>query len=259
VKLVIRTISESEFECELNGERRRCEEIDTVLEHQRHTVLRIQPYNKYMQIELPEAGLRVFFDGYAVNIKVSTIYRSEVCGMCGHYDYEESDEECELRTANNECVSRNSERQLASLFESYLIRDDTCQFDETLLSEDRHYKYQPLTWEDERYEHIEDIERRVYRDEEDEVRPIERTRVIEQSDEVCFSKRPLPECPRMTVTKQYKQGTVKVVYSCMPRNEQLAEEYLRLARRDEIVPTIENLPASFTQDEYVPVKCVRDE
>jgi hypothetical protein len=259
VKLVIRTISESQFECELNGERRRCEEIDTVLEHQRHTVLRVQTYNKYMQIELPEAGLRVFFDGYAINIKVSTIYRSEVCGMCGHYDYEESDEECELRTANNECVSRNSERQLAELFESYLIRDETCQFDETLLSEDRHYKYQPLTWEDERYEHIEDSERRVYRDEDEEVRPVERTRVIEQSDEVCFSKRPLPECPRMTKTKQYKQGTIKVVYSCMPRNEQLAEEYLRLASRDEIVPTVENMPASFTQDEYVPVKCVRDE
>jgi hypothetical protein len=259
VKLVIRSISESQFECELNGERRRCEEIDTVLEHQRHTVLRVQTYNKYMQIELPEAGLRVFFDGYAINIKVSTIYRSEVCGMCGHYDYEESDEECELRTANNECVSRNSERQLAELFESYLIRDETCQFDETLLSEDRHYKYQPLTWEDERYEHIEDSERRVYRDEDEEVRPVERTRVIEQSDEVCFSKRPLPECPRMTKTKQYKQGTIKVVYSCMPRNEQLAEEYLRLASRDEIVPTVENMPASFTQDEYVPVKCVRDE
>jgi hypothetical protein len=52
-----------------------------------------------------------------------------------------------------------------------------------------------------------------------EVSPVPRTLTIEQAHEICFSKAPVPKCPRHTMATSYKKGDAKVVYSCMERSD----------------------------------------
>ena len=95
--------------------------------------------------------------------------------------------------------------------------------------------------------------------------------MIEQGHEVCFSKKPVPKCAKYTHAIDYEQKVVKVTYTCIDRNEYevsavsllqphtiqhlQAEEYLRRAHRGEVIDEIADLPASFAQNEHVPLKC----
>lgn len=47
-------------------------------------------------MELPQ--IKIEFDGYMANIKMSESYKSQQCGICGHYDGERSNE---FRRADN--------------------------------------------------------------------------------------------------------------------------------------------------------------
>jgi hypothetical protein len=85
VKLIIRArqlSSSIELECELNGAASvPCVQLGELREHQ-HSVLRVEKLadEKYVRVILPEAGVRVFFDGLSANIKVSPVYTRSVCG-----------------------------------------------------------------------------------------------------------------------------------------------------------------------------------
>jgi len=81
--------------------------------------------------------------------------------------------------------------------------------------------------------------------------------VIEQGNQICFSKVPLPKCAHLTFPVSY-QPEKKVVYTCLSRNEPMAEVYQRRAERSsEILEEIKDLPASFTETELVPETCRR--
>lgn len=101
--------------------------------------------------------------------------------------------------------------------------------------------------------------------------PVPHTRVIEQGHEICFSKKPVLKCAKYTHPIDYEQKIVKVTYTCIDRNEYevsvvsllqphtiqhlQADEYLRRAHRGEVIDEIADLPASFAQNEHVPIKC----
>jgi len=272
VKLIIRgrqSSSSIELECELNGAAPvPCVQLSELREHQ-HTVLRVEKLadEKYVRVILPEAGIRVFFDGLSANIKVSPVYTRSVCGMCGDYNQEESfRNNCELRTAQKNCVSARNPRELKKLFLSYLVRsgsqDNTCTKNiDRYTNDNEHYEWKPTQWErsnEEQYSSLEESTKTVHRsNERTEVSPVLRTLTIEQAHEICFSKVAVPKCPRHTMPTSYKKGDAKVVYSCMERSDPQAEEFLRLLGQDrtKVISQVRDLPASFSQSERVPAKC----
>jgi len=272
VKLVVRARQSSssiDLECELNGASPvPCAQLGEQREHQ-HTVLRVEKLSeeKYVRVILPEAGVRVFFDGLSANVKVSPIYTRSVCGMCGDYNQEESfRSNCELRTAQKECVSARNPVELKKLFVSYLVRtgsqDNQCTKNiDRYTTDNEHYEWKPTQWEqsnEEQYSSLEESIQTVQRsNERTEIKPVPRTLTIEQAHEICFSKAPVPKCPRHTVPTSYKKGDQKIVYSCLERSNPQAEEFLRLLgqQRTKVINEVRELPASFSQSERVPVKC----
>jgi ribosomal protein L17 len=239
VKLIIRSVEENQLECELNGEKKECTKLRNVVEHNDHTILSCRQHIKNLiSCELPEAGLRVYFDGLSANIKVSPIYRSQVCGLCGQFD---------LNTQNEWTSSRREIVDRRSMFESFLVEKDNCEHEmpehNTVLS-----------FDDERFENLPESSTMVVRSSEHEVRPIEKTNIMEQGHELCFSRKPVKVCPRHTHAIKYE--TKKVVYSCLRRNTVQAEIFERQARYENvIVSEVEDLPTSFTESKRVPKIC----
>jgi hypothetical protein len=243
-KLVIKAKSDNQLECKLNNEQQSCSQISLITEHSGHVVLSCQKHQGYMQCQLPEAGIRVFFDGYAVNIKASPIYRSQLCGLCGQFDSEINNE---WTSAQNSLVSRQS------LLESYLVQEDQ----EQCQHEIPQYNTM-LSFEDEQFETLpETIISPIRTQYQWQVRPIEQTKVIEQAHELCLSKQPVKKCPKFTYPCQYHESKQKVVYSCLPRNDIQAEIFQQQLsqQQQQVLSQAESLPASFTETERVPKKC----
>ena len=240
-KLIIRPNGEKSLECELNGEKKPCNELREITEHNNHIVLSCRMYGKeYIRCELPEAGLRVYFDGFSANVKVSPLYRSHVCGLCGQFD---------LDTDNEFTDSRRSLVSRRSMFESFLAENENCEHEfpesETVLS-----------FDDDRFNDLPETIRMPVRSRTHDVRPVEVTKMIEQSHELCFSKHAVKKCPRHTYPIEHEQNKQKIVYSCLPRSSLQAEQFQRRAKYDDlIVSEVSELSASFTESERVPKIC----
>lgn len=256
VKLVMRAKSDDKVECHLNGDKKPCSELHTIKTHGDHVVLRCHKVqDTYMECELPEAGIRVYFDGLSANIKVSPWYRSLVCGLCGHYNNEQDDD---LVSADKRHLVSGEQ-----MLRSYLIEEDNKQCEhqfsqyETKLSWDTVYDSDYLDEHDHKDWMRQLLKSPVHRTDRD-IDPIKRTKVIEQSDEICFSKHPVPKCPHHTYTKEHKSQPEKIVYCCLPRHSEKAEKYHRRTSRDHIIDEIDSLKPSFTETEYVPKSCGKD-
>jgi hypothetical protein len=240
IKLIIR-LKQDKLECELDGQKKSCEQLREVLVHNSHVALSVRMYNdNYMRVELPEAGLRVYFDGLSANLKVSPVYRSHLCGLCGQFDL---DTDNEFMSSDRRLVDRKS------MFESFLAESKDCKHEfediETVLS-----------FDDDRFDDLEESLRMPVRSEDQSVRPIEVTEVIEQAHEICFSKRPVPKCPEHTFPVEHEQKKQKVVFSCLPRREPKAERYLRQVRyQDDVIEEVADLKATFTETIRVPKIC----
>lgn len=85
--------------------------------------------------------------------------------MCGDYNQEESfRNNCELRTAQKDCVSARNPRELKKLFLSYLVRsgsqDNTCTKNiDRYTNDNEHYEWKPTQWErsnEEQYSSLEE-------------------------------------------------------------------------------------------------------
>jgi hypothetical protein len=241
-KLTMRAKSNQQIECELNGQKTPCSQLREVIIHKSHVVLSCQQYSEqYIGCELPEAGIRVYFDGFAANVKVSPVYRSQVCGLCGQFDLD----------MDNEWV--NSRRSLVSrkqMFESFLAEQDSCQHEfpesQTMLS-----------FDDDRFDQLpETINMPVRSSSQWDVRPIEKTKIIEQSHQLCFSKQPVQRCPRHTYPVEHESSKRKVVYACLPRNDIQAEIFQhRVQYERQVVSEVSELKSSFTETERVPKIC----
>lgn len=260
MKLIVRPKT-GYLECELNGEKKPCEEVKHQLVHAQHTLIRVTPFTKeYIKIELPEAGVKVYFDGLAANVKLSPWLIGSVCGLCGHYDGEMAYQTCELRTARNECVNVNRPEELKRLVRSYLVNDqyerDECSAESELIENESNYEYMPLSWDEPRYEHFSENDEIVRRNgRRFTVRPIKQHKIIEHSHEVCFSKLPVKSCPKHSYGVERENESEDITYTCMPRHQRKAERILRKVHEGRIVRELAELPASFTKPVYVPKTC----
>jgi len=254
VKLIVRALPENVLECELNGKQVECGQVEEVFVHGRHLALRVTQ-GEYLKIELPEAGLRVYFDGLSVNVKTSnSIYSSSLCGLCGQFDREES---CELMTAQRECLSLYVPRDIRRFVQSYMVEE--CDISEV----EAHYTHEPLSWEQKSY-------RQIYGDEEETpitygynkngkktISPRPKTLVIEQNGEICLSKTPVLKCPRHSRAIEHSETVEPVVYSCVNRNTIEADRLLRELRESRVVRRVSNMDAAFQTTVNVPTKCIR--
>jgi hypothetical protein len=231
------------------------EQRQTIREHG-HVVLRIEQQGMYVKVDIPEAGVQVYFDGFAATIKVSPMYQNAQCGLCGHYDGEESDE---FRTADNELTD-----DVEKFHRSFFHQDEECEIDEKVVDDDEEYEYRPFVWE---HEDEDEQDRRddEERDDEDRreliknkfeqrvQRPRQSTKVIESAHEICFSTKPVPECPSTTYATKFEEEK-KVSFACLPRSDPEAHALYRLASNDKIVQT-EQLKASFVETVLIPQEC----
>jgi hypothetical protein len=255
-----------------------------VTEH-KHVVVRIQKVGSYVKCVLPEAGVRVYFDGYSCNVKMSQLYKSSQCGLCGQYDMETSNE--------FETAGRKPSASLSHFFTSYLLtNDDECEMSETeqarIQSENEYY---PQAWgtqsrwysgenemENSRESQTSQSQSQTdksewgeryvnsnenlyetnlngeYRVSGAERSPIAKTKVIEHGHEICFSKSPVEQCPHHSYPTSYGREKT-VVYSCMDRSDSQTQIMHQRTLRGQPIEELTSLPASFTKAESLPSAC----
>jgi hypothetical protein len=239
-KFILRPTSESSdsVRVEVNGQTYNPEENQEIREHN-HVVARIQKEGPYVKVVLPESGVKVYFDGYACNIKLSKMYQNQQCGLCGHYDEEHTDE---FRTADF-----TETDDVREFYKSYIIKDSQCTMPEdSKICDDSECEYTP------HWETNDKIES------EDELltseKPSYRTKIVESGDQLCFSTVPLPLCAPHSYPEKF--GTEKKVnYVCFDRDEHRTEMYERKVRNDDEVLDLKNVTPSFNRVEKVVEKC----
>lgn len=151
IKLIVRAVSEDRLECELNGETKLCSEIEHVRAHG-HTVLKVRKTGPYVQCELPESGIKVYFDGFAANIKVSPLYRNVLCGLCNDLSSEYEPSELEGLEESEEIIERRlqftSPERVRDYFRSFLMRNDEeeCDIENEVVDSIRSYERRPLSY-----------------------------------------------------------------------------------------------------------------
>jgi len=207
-------------------------------------------------ITFENEDLLVRFDGLNVEIQMNEMYKNKQCGMCGHYDGES---EGEFRRADNQ-----ETEDMEEFHRSFLSRDEECDVEEQRLSEKKNYKkYEKFekseesseeSYNESPFEKNNSYEKYEQEEDKETVEPIEKTRVIEYSGRVCFSKQPVPECPRKTYEKESETKEMKVKFACLERSSSEARRLLRESRRE--ILSIESLPHSFVETLTVPKACV---
>jgi hypothetical protein len=249
IKLIVSPVSDNEFMCEINGVQMDCSEIEDIFVHGKHLALRVTK-NEYLKIDLPEAGIRVYFDGLSVNVKTSNHFRGQLCGLCGQWDQEER---CDLINNKRECLSANVPSEVRDFVKSYIV-DEQCQIPEEM----ERYTYTPLSWEDNK-QNVAIYQGNSQRvsSYQTEMKPQYITRVIEQRDQICFSKQPVYRCPTNTRAVEHDMTQTKVTYACINRYAAGAERMERLAYEQRVVAEVADLTASFTHQLYQPIRCVR--
>jgi hypothetical protein len=239
----------------INGKTVELDQTQTLRDHG-HVVLRVEQQGMYVKVDLPEVDVQVYFDGFAATVKVSQMYRNAQCGLCGHFDGEQNDE---FRTADNELTT-----DVEKFHRSFFHQDEECEINERVVDDEKEYEYQPFVWEHEdeqeqyrRNDEERDDEERQYlvkdKFEQRVQRPRQLTKVIESAHEICFSTKPVPECPSTTYATKFEEEK-KVSFACLPRSDPEAHTLYRIASQDKIVQT-EQLKASFVETVLIPQEC----
>ncbi|GMT35754.1 hypothetical protein PFISCL1PPCAC_27051, partial [Pristionchus fissidentatus] len=204
----------------------------------------------------------VKFDGFKAEIKMNELYKAKQCGLCGHYDGEKKGE---FRKADD-----YETEDLEEFHRSFLLKNEECEMEEEKLKEKKNYKKFDYSSEEKEYNEYE-TEKKEYNEYETEkkekkeynydmednetLEPVEKTRVIEYSHRLCFSKTPVFECPKKTLEKEEKKEEfVKVHFACLDRSSSEARRLLRESRRE--ILSIDELPNSFVESIRIPKTCV---
>jgi hypothetical protein len=220
----------------------------------------------YNTIYVKRSGLNVQFDGEQVKIQLSGMYKSLQCGLCAHYNEEDTDT---FRMANNE-----RSNSLKEFHKSYTMRNEECS--ESQLN--KHYEnseefeierrqpsrrqQQKNSWfdsEESEDKHYDNDEERWDQSRESRragPKPIKRTKVVEYSHKLCFSTEPVKRCPSGSrPDEEAKTEDLTVKFFCLERQSSQARRLQRQVRNGEIVDGSSHQP-SFTEQIAQPTKCV---
>jgi len=229
----------------VNGQQRDAENDQDIMEQGR-TVARIEKEGQAVSVELPETGVEVEFDGYAINVKLASRYQSQQCGLCGHFDGEEADE-----FRNPDFTEEQDVRQF---YMNYLIKDGRCQapsqLSEVCQEEDCSRESSSSSSSSSSDEDDND-------NDDTTEKPDHKTKVIELDDQICFSTVPVPQCDDDSYPTEIK-GQKQVPYTCVDQDNESAEEFERAARYGKKAISqqqLANRAPNFTRQESIPEKC----
>jgi len=254
LKIVTRThrielIPESDdyetIKVKVNGKSYDPELEQEVIDHG-HVVAKIDKEGKTISVELPETGVEVEFDGYAINVKLAQYYQSQQCGLCGHFDGETTDSE--FRNPDF-----TEEKDLRQFYMNYLIKDKNCvapQLNEVCESHECSHEGKSSSSSSSSSSDEDDNDNDVTTE-----KPDHKTKVIEMDDKICFSTIPVPQCDDNSYPVQVKERK-PVPYTCVDQDSESAEEYERKARYGKkAIQGLSNRQPNFTRTESIPEKC----
>jgi hypothetical protein len=246
---------ESELIVKING--RRVESVEELSQSG------IENTEEMVRITLPQ-GVVVRFDGKQAIVKLSQYYKDSQCGLCGtmndeeHDDFRMSDDTITddvkefhrsysmLKGGDEDCEVHENRKLYDddSLFERQMTRsssDDDDQYDSGLELDD-----EVMT-----YKHF---DRKSDRDEEDEEsRPIMKTKVIEYNHKLCFSLRAVKQCPRGSFAEDTEKS--KVPFTCLNRSSPQTRRLLRQARSQDITSQLGSFKQSIVESVKVATSC----
>jgi hypothetical protein len=229
----------------------------------------------YNQVYVSQSGVKVQFDGEEAKIKVSGMYKNLQCGLCGHFNDEQEDV---FRMGNGERSS-----SLKQFHQSYTLKNEECNenklnkfyedqnsqefsIDRRSNNQQRRRQQQKNSWfddsdesqseenydEDEESQWMNSNEQKTNRN---QPKPIERTKVIEYQQKICFSSKPVKRCPKgSSPSESAETREVKVEFFCLERSSTEARRLLRKVRQGQTVQS-ENQQQSFVEDIEQPTKC----
>jgi hypothetical protein len=228
----------------VNGKSYDPENEQDILDHG-HVVAKIDKEGKTINVDLPETGVVLEFDGYAINVQLSQYYQGQQCGLCGHFDKESADE---FRNPDN-----TQEQDLRQYYMNYLIKDGKCQAPSQLndicqnedCDQDKSSSSSSSSSSDEDDNDNDDTTEK----------PDHKTKVIEMDDQICFSTIPVPQCDDNSYPTEIKERK-QVPYTCIDQDSESAEQYERKARfGKKAVQGLTGRQPNFTRTEPIPEKC----
>jgi len=247
IQLSPETVEYDSIKVDVNGQQYDPENQEDITENGQ-VVAQIDKEQSTVQVKLPQIGVEVEFDGYAINIQLSDTYRGQQCGLCGHFDLESADE-----FRNPDFTQESDIRQF---YMNYLIKDGHCQAPQlTEVCESEECD------KDSRSSSSSSSSSSGSQEDsgsnEQQETPEYKTKVIEIDDQLCFSTVPIPLCDEEDSYPMGVKQQKKVSYVCIDQDSQSAEDIERLARsgRSRDIPALKNRTPTFTRTENVPEKC----
>nr|AFO66775.1 vitellogenin [Mimachlamys nobilis] len=144
-------------------------------------------------VHIPIQGTEVVTDGKLISVKVSPFYYSKVCGICGNYDGNPSND--------NKDPQKQIRKDPTCLLASYVIPNDQCE--------------------------AEDIKRECSEEIPDSTarpatcRLVKKTEVRTKLDKICFSKRPVDKC--VSGCRPQQQSAILMKMICLDRRDPQSE------------------------------------
>nr|AVW85699.1 von Willebrand factor type D domain protein [uncultured eukaryote] len=211
-------------------------------------VVQIEKDQSTVQVQLPNTGLEVEFDGYAINIQLSQAYRGQQCGLCGHFDLESTDE---FRNPDF-----TDEQDIRQFYMNYLIKDGQCKAPQQLTEVCESEECDKADRSSSSSSSSSSSGSQESQSNEESEIPEKKTKVIEIDDQLCFSTVPIPQCDEEDSYPMGEKEKRKVAYVCIDQDSQEAEDIERQARSGRRqIPALNNRTPSFTRTEKIPEKC----
>jgi hypothetical protein len=210
------------------------------------------------------AGVKVQFDGEEVKISISGMYKNLQCGLCGHNSNEDVDtfsmpngkRSDSLKQFHQSYTLKNEECDEKKLNKFY--EQDSNEFSIQRRQQSRRQGQSGRWFDDESNESTSN----EYTDNSEQQQqqkgrksPVSRTKTIEYSHRLCFSMKPVKECPRGTFADDESETKqVKVEFFCLERSSSEARRLQRQVREGRVVDTTDRAP-SFTDEVEQPTRC----
>jgi hypothetical protein len=210
-------------------------------------------------------SVAVKFNGRTATIQLDDEYKNLQCGLCGNFNDDTDDE---LRNTDNELTS-----DVKSFHESYALQDDEeCREEERkqfYSDKDNVFEYEQKQKNGKQQQGDDDEDQD--QDSEEEQQSMEskpRTLVMEYPHKLCFSMRPVKQCPdgwlnaddqqeeRAGNNNNHHHKRSKIPFVCLNRYSIEAKRLNKLARKNK-VQYISDYASTFAEQVVIPERCVR--
>uniref|UniRef100_A0A915DVG3 VWFD domain-containing protein n=1 Tax=Ditylenchus dipsaci TaxID=166011 RepID=A0A915DVG3_9BILA len=187
-------------------------------------------------VDVDGADVAVKFNGKTAKIQMSEQFKEKQCGLCGNYNDNQDDE---LRNNENKLSS-----DVKAFHRSYTLDRDggECQEDERT----NFYERQPAD-----FGHTQPKQE-----------PVDRTVIMEYNHKLCFSIKPVKQCPQGYFGGEEEEGAKqllkrpKVSFSCLDRQSIEGQRLRKIVRRTGVADLGEYQP-SFYETVVIPETCIQ--